>query len=219
MRPHPSTDLSEKAPGYYSVERTNLVDRLPRPIGAALDIGCGTGGVGTLLRDAGARRLVGIEIVEEAAEVARSVYDEVLVGEAEERLAGLDEAFDTIVSYDVLEHVYDPWRTLKAARAVAAPGATLHVSVPNARHFSLARDLVLRGTFGYTNWGHRDNTHIRWFTRRDIVGAVEGAGFAVVAAEPSPLPGPLARLGGRGRLSRPAAEFAALQWYVLARVP
>jgi 2-polyprenyl-3-methyl-5-hydroxy-6-metoxy-1,4-benzoquinol methylase len=213
VRPHPSTDLSEKAPGYYSVERTNLVDRLPRPIGSALDIGCGTGGVGTLLRAAGARRLVGIEIVEEAAEVARSVYDEVLVGEASECLADLGETFDTIVSYDVLEHVYDPWATLRAARAAASPGATLHVSVPNARHFSLVRDLALRGSFGYTNWGHRDNTHIRWFTRRDIVAAVSDAGFSVVEAVPSPLPGPLARA------PRLVEEFAALQWYVLARAP
>ena len=53
------------------------------------------------------------------------------------------------------------------------------MSVPNARHFSLVRDLVLRGTFGYTEWGHRDNTHLRWFTRRDIVAAVGDAGWIV----------------------------------------
>ena len=76
--------------------------------------------------------------------------------------------FDTFVLYDVLEHLVDPAAVLEALVPLAAPGARAHVSVPNARHWTLMRDLVLRGTFGYTDWGHRDRTHLRWFTRRDI---------------------------------------------------
>ena len=41
------------------------------------------------------------------------------------------------------------------------------------------KDLVFKGTFGYTEWGHRDTTHLRWFTRRDIVEAMERNGWAV----------------------------------------
>ena len=73
----------------------------------------------------------------------------------------------------MLEHLVDPERVLRDLHAVAAPGARLQVSLPNARHVSLMKDLIFRGTFGYTDWGHRDRTHLRWFTRRDIVDAME----------------------------------------------
>ena len=53
------------------------------------------------------------------------------------------------------------------------------MSVPNASHISLLRDLILRGTFGYEPAGHRDATHIRWFTRRDIVALIGEAGWQV----------------------------------------
>ena len=68
----------------------------------------------------------------------------------------------------MLEHLVDPSAVLEELREKAAPGAHLHISIPNARHFSLLSDLVLRGTFGYTDWGHRDATHLRWFTRASL---------------------------------------------------
>ena len=80
--------------------------------------------------------------------------------------------FDTICTYDVLEHLVDPEPVLRALLAVAAPGGRLHISIPNARHFTLLRDLLFRGTFGYTEFGHRDVTHLRWYTRRDLVALV-----------------------------------------------
>ena len=96
----------------------------------------------------------------------------------------------------------------------ARPGATLHVSVPNARHLGLVRDLLLRGTFGYTEFGHRDSTHLHWFTRRDLEAGVSGAGWTITASQPNPFRGrdePFNR-ATRGALR----EFIALQWNVLA---
>ena len=122
--------------------------------------------------------------------------------------------FDTFVLYDVLEHLVDPAAVLAALVPLAAPGARAHVSVPNARHWTLMRDLVLRGTFGYTDWGHRDRTHLRWFTRRDIEALLAATGWPVVESSPA-LMGREATLD---RLTRGAArEFLALQWHVLAR--
>jgi hypothetical protein len=72
----------------------------------------------------------------------------------------------------------------------------------------------VRGTFGYTDWGHRDNTHLRWFTRRDIVAAVEAAGWHVVATSHPPL----GRSQGLDRITRGrSSEFLVAQVYVLAR--
>jgi len=206
-----------KPSGYYGLERADVVAELPQPIGRALDVGCGEGGVGRSLRAVGATWVSGIEIVPAAAEVARGVLDEVHVGSVEAVLeaGGLAGPFDTICCYDVLEHLVDPEPVLRALRAVAAPGARLHISIPNARHFSLLIDLLFRGTFGYTEWGHRDATHLRWYTRRDIVALVGETGWDVEWAVADTFRG-RNRYVDRLTLRR-AREFLALQWHVLAR--
>lgn len=203
-----------KPSDYYSVPRSDLVPQLPRPLGRVLDVGCGTGATAKLLRAEHPERLVGIEINPEAAMAAREEYDEVLIGAAEDVLPELTETFDTILCYDVLEHMVDPWKALSAIARVSAPGARLHVSVPNARHLSLIVDLVLRGTFNYQPWGHRDDTHLRWFTPRDLEAAVRQAGFEIrVRSHPeiSAARRVLARVTG-GR----STEFLVWQWQVLA---
>jgi len=204
----------EKPAGYYANARNDLVAALPRPLGRVLDVGCGEGGVARELRAAGASAVAGIELDPLAAAQAAAVLDELQVGSVEECVARLRGGpWDTICCYDVLEHLVDPYAVLEQLRAAAAPGGRLHVSVPNARHVSLLADLVLRGTFGYSEWGHRDSTHLRWFTRRDIVAAIEQAGWRVLATSHPALH--RARLadtltGGR------STEFLVGQWYVLA---
>jgi 2-polyprenyl-3-methyl-5-hydroxy-6-metoxy-1,4-benzoquinol methylase len=207
--------LGDKPAGYYEQDRAELVRLLPRPLGRVLDVGCGAGGTAGPLREAGAERLVGIELDTSAAERARTRFDAVLVGRAEDALAGLDERFDTILCYDLLEHLPDPASFMHALGAVAAERARLHVSVPNARHWSLARDLVLRGTFGYGDAGHRDKTHLRWFTKRDLVDLLETAGWPVVAVQHGELR-PVARLAARVTRGL-SVEFLVYQLAALAQ--
>ncbi len=118
---------------------------------------------------------------------------------------------DTICCYDVLEHLVDPDAVLRGLAAAAAPAAGVHVSVPNARHLSLFYDLLLRGTFGYADSGHRDITHLRWFTRRDIVAAITAAGWRVRNVS-HPALKRFRRLDSltRGR----STEFVVVQFYV-----
>jgi 2-polyprenyl-3-methyl-5-hydroxy-6-metoxy-1,4-benzoquinol methylase len=205
---------SSADPGsYFTQSRPELVAQLPVRLGRVLDVGCGAGGVGRAIRDR-AEALFGIELNEEAAAVAREAYDEVRTGRVEDVLEGLTGPFDTILAYDVLEHLQDPAAVLRGLRRVAADGALLHVSVPNARHWSLVRDLVLRGTFGYTEWGHRDNTHLRWFTRRDLVSLLEDTGWNVERTRHGELsaPGRVAERLTRGL----SAELSVYQWSALA---
>ncbi len=208
------SSASRKPELYYDQQRPELVALLPAKLGRVLDVGCGSGGVGRSIRDR-ATVLTGIEVDEEAAALAAQTYDEVLVGDVSVRLADLRGPYDTILAYDVLEHLPDPQLVLRSLRSVAAPNGLLHVSVPNARHVSLVRDLVLRGTFGYTDWGHRDSTHLRWFTRRDLVALLEGAGWSVERTAHAELSGP-GRLAER--LTRGlSADLLVYQWSALAR--
>jgi 2-polyprenyl-3-methyl-5-hydroxy-6-metoxy-1,4-benzoquinol methylase len=211
-----SSPHAPKGLPYYENERADVVAALPRPLGRVLDVGCGAGALAPGLRRAGARAIVGIEVVPEVADRARGLLDEVIVGSVEDRIGELGGPFDTILCLDVLEHLVDPAPVLRRLRGVARPGAHLQVSVPNARHFSLVRDLLLRGTFGYSDWGHRDNTHLRWFTRRDIVQLVEDAGWRVTATGVPPL----GRSAALHRVTRGwSSEFLVAQVYVSASNP
>jgi 2-polyprenyl-3-methyl-5-hydroxy-6-metoxy-1,4-benzoquinol methylase len=219
----PLSAVGEPKPGgYYAQTRANVIEELPLPLGRVLDVGCGEGGASEPLRARAAAWISGIEIMAEPAAKAAERYDEVEVGDALEALGRITGGpFDTILCYDVLEHLVDPAALVRRLRDVAAPGGHLHVSVPNARHYSLARDLVLRGTFGYAEWGHRDSTHLRWFTRSDLKRLLEGAGWRVVGTVPSALhrlrelelPVPARLVNGLG------GEFFSRTWYVLARSP
>jgi 2-polyprenyl-3-methyl-5-hydroxy-6-metoxy-1,4-benzoquinol methylase len=203
-----------KSDSYYGLSRSETLAHLPKPIGRVLDVGCGEGGAAELLRQNGASWITGIELLSEPAAIASQAYDEVLVGDAVEVVGQASGPFDTTLCYDVLEHLYDPLKMLKALYECAAPNGQLHVSVPNASHISLLRDLILKGTFGYQPFGHRDATHIRWFTRRDIVALINEAGWRVETVAWSQLH----RSRHLHALTRGrTTEFLAGQWYVLAR--
>jgi 2-polyprenyl-3-methyl-5-hydroxy-6-metoxy-1,4-benzoquinol methylase len=196
-----SATPSEKPSSYYQLERADLVAELPKPIGRALDVGCGEGSVGRSLRAAG----------------ATEVLDSVVSGSVEDALAGglLPGPFDTICCYDVLEHLVDPQAVLVSLRALAAPDGRLHISIPNARHFTLMFDLIVRGTFGYTDWGHRDSTHLRWYTRRDLSALVESAGWKVAWVRAPIFSGRYDRILDRATFGT-TREFNSLQWHLLA---
>ena len=208
----PST---EKDPEYYGLARLDVLRFLESPLGRVLDVGCGAGGNAKALRERGATEIVGIEIHEPSAEKAREVFDIVLAGAVEDQLENLTGTFDTILNYDVLEHLADPHSVVKSLRDIAAPNARLHVSLPNARHWSLMRDLVVRGSFGYTKSGHRDSTHLQWFTVADASRMLEDAGWHVERVDHQELHqvSKLAERITRGL----TAEFLVYQWAILAR--
>jgi 2-polyprenyl-3-methyl-5-hydroxy-6-metoxy-1,4-benzoquinol methylase len=182
-----------------------------------LDVGCGEGATGRSLRAAGADWISGVELDPVSAAVAENAYDEVRTGPVEERLELLNAPFDTILAYDLLEHLVDPWELLRRLHGVAAPGARLHVSVPNVRHWTLLRDLAVRGTFGYTPAEHRDVTHLRWFTRRDLVELLESTGWRVDGVDFGALR-PVSRLAARLTRGR-SPEFLAYQLSALSHRP
>jgi 2-polyprenyl-3-methyl-5-hydroxy-6-metoxy-1,4-benzoquinol methylase len=204
------------ADAYYNQSRADLTALLPLPLGNVLDVGCGAGGVGQHLSRRPGERLVGVEINAEQAALAAAHYDDVVVGSVPEAFDLVEGSFQTVLCYDVLEHLVDPATVLRTlSERLAEPNAVLHVSVPNARHLSLVRDLVFRGTFGYRPYGHRDATHLRWFTRRDIVDLLETTGWRVESVQTPVLkPGYRAAAAASGGFAK---EFLTIQWYVLAR--
>lgn len=203
--------LHERLESYGGHVRRELVQLLPAPLGRVLDVGCARGDAASLLRERGATRLIGVELEPAYAEVAASKYDEVICGSAEGDLPWPPGSFDTILCYDVLEHLIDPWRTLEKLARRLTPGGRVHVSVPNARHPGTWLPLVLRGTFDYRAQGLRDVTHLRFFGRRDLEQMLHAAGLSVYALDV--VPAASRAMNFTLRITRGhAREFAAYQW-------
>ena len=204
-------------------EREEITRHVPAGVRRLLDVGCGSGGSSAgLKRRAKTIDVCGIENDREQAERARGRLDRVLVGDAAhvlKDLAGEGSRFDTFLFADVLEHLDDPIGALTLARALAAPGATLVASVPNAGHLSVVRDLV-QGRFDPVPAGLLDAGHLRWFTKSSLRESLAEAGWRVLSIESwpgSPAPGAdgfLVSLAGWPGLDR--ESLMTSQWIAVA---
>jgi len=160
-----------------------LLDLIPFSPENVLDVGCFCGAVGALLKSKYPNvRVVGIEPVEAAAEIARTKLDAVLTGKLEEvdlAEAGLAPGtVNVIILADVLEHMYNPWQALVSLRPWLAPGGVVLASIPNICNFNVINDLV-QGDFPYARAGILDITHIRFFTWRGVQKLFGETGYRI----------------------------------------
>ncbi|HYU61252.1 MAG TPA: class I SAM-dependent methyltransferase [Solirubrobacterales bacterium] len=154
-----------------------LLDMVPAG-GRVLDAGCSAGYLAERLVQRGSA-VVGIELDPEAAERARSVCEEVLVGDVEAvELPFEPGSFDAVVCGDLIEHLRDPGRFLARVRPLLRPGGRLALTTPNVANWTIRLGLLF-GRFRYTQRGILDETHTHLFTRRTLVECVEGAGYRV----------------------------------------
>jgi 2-polyprenyl-3-methyl-5-hydroxy-6-metoxy-1,4-benzoquinol methylase len=196
---------------YGRLRHEAKIAQLRAPLGEVLDLGCAEGVNADALRARGATSLTGVELDRAFAAAARERYDEVIEGSVPEELP--ERRFGTILAYDILEHLYDPWAVVKQLAQILEPGGQLHISLPNARSKKLWLPLLLRGTFAYEPEGIMDVTHLRFFTRKDAVAMAETAGLTVESVTHPPAETGKRRIAYRLGL----AEFLTIQWFVLAR--
>lgn len=113
------------------------------------------------------------------------------------RVAGediaFDSAFDTVITYNVLDHVRAPHAILENARRALKPGGSLVVGVDclswlGRIRFELITRRTARGTILV-------NAHPHTFLPNDVTAMIERAGLRLTAAYG--VPGPLRRLAGR----------------------
>ena len=76
--------------------------------------------------------------------------------------------FDTIIFADILEHLIDPWSTLKSATGYLANDGYIIVSIPNVRFIGTIFNLIIKGDWPYRERGIHDKTHLRFFTLKTI---------------------------------------------------
>ena len=94
-----------------------------RPTDRVLDYGCGAGLFVGFLREKGLRHAFGYDAF-------------VAAWHDPERL---EEQYDAVVSYDVIEHDDDPREFMRRVASLVRPGGLLVIGTPNADHVSIAR--------------------------------------------------------------------------------
>jgi len=153
-----------------------------------LDIGCSSGYLASRLVARGCR-VTGIEADPEAAARARTVCEEVLVGDVETLdLAGLDHDYDVVVCGDLIEHLRDPGRLLARLREHLRPGGRVVLTTPNIANWTI-RLRLLFGRFEYQERGILDRTHTHLFTRKSLLRTLADAGYRpVVVDHTAPVP-------------------------------
>jgi methionine biosynthesis protein MetW len=161
---------------------------VPRDARRILDLGCASGALGAALKARQPAEVVGIEVEAAYAKDAEGRLDRVLIADVETLAAHADlEAelgrFDCLVAADVLEHLVDPWKTLRAFAALLSPGGHAVVSLPNVRYWETFWQLGRRGTWPRRVEGIFDRTHLRWFTLADARALCEQAGLRVEEVE------------------------------------
>jgi SAM-dependent methyltransferase len=164
-----------------------VLDVLPRG-GRVADAGCGMAKWPSALRRLG-YRAVGVDISRDALALARRRDPGVaLVVADSRRLPFRDRVLDAVLSIGVVEHEEaGPHASLCELRRLLKPGGILVLDVP---YDNLVRRLC---TNHLQTWVTRRRRRAGWtlgfseyrFTYREVVAAVERAGFTVCSAHPN----------------------------------
>ncbi|WP_346764572.1 class I SAM-dependent methyltransferase [Rhodococcus sp. HNM0569] len=154
----------------YWFRRHEVVYRelVPRCAGArVLEAGPGEGYGADMIADVAAH-VTGVDYDTSAVEHIRARYPrvEMLHGNLAE-LPLADQSVDTIVNFQVIEHLWDQAQFLRECFRVLTPGGELLVSTPNRITFSPGRDTPL------------NPFHTRELDARELTELLEGAGFRV----------------------------------------
>lgn len=159
-----------------------------------LDVGCGRGHLGQLIRGNG-NWVGGIEVSHEAAEIARQSLDAVwsfdIQGQWPAELQRGD--IDCVVISEVVEHVFDPVQVLGAVCTALRSGGSVILTTPNFMTWT-NRLRFLFGNFRYQEQGMFDFGHVRWFTYAYLKEVVAAAGLHIVEERHIVFPGKLTRI-------------------------
>ena len=214
---------------YFGHARHDIASLVPLDAKTILEIGCGHGLTGALIKERQSSEWVGIEKDKEAAAVARTHNNQVFVGDLEQMdLPDWDDHFDVVILGDVVEHFIDPVAQLTRIQPWIKAGGLLIASIPNMRHHSVVAGL-LAGNLTYEPAGLLDDTHRHFYCRRDIQKLFDQTGYTITSWSAVPGPGyeEWERAGRPGRVTlgnmtieapvEEIQEYFVYQWLVVAK--
>lgn len=189
MEEHYKVSLDHSAFGsvapewYHKTSRRELLHLVPTSSRRVLEIGCGEGNFGRLIKARGAE-VWGIEYNPEIAETASTNLDVVFSGDAAHVIGQLEEKlFDCIVLFDVIEHMANPYYVLEKAKCLLSDEGCVAFCFPNVLYIGNLYRLLVKKDWKYTDHGILDITHLRYFTKKSFVNSARDLGYKVEQIE------------------------------------
>ena len=158
-----------KKSSYYQQNRAeilNLIDAVPHDV---LDIGCGKGGVASMLRENyPGLRIVGFDKFKDTSFDYSSVFNGFHNIDLSGEWPKIDYAeFDLVLMLDVLEHLVEPQTVLEKLSRFLTKGTQVIISLPNFHTYSNLYEIIKSGRFQYKESGILDSTHLRFYGKED----------------------------------------------------
>ncbi len=175
-----ASGVSVATAAYGSSERKDVLPFIPETCKRVLDVGCGAGSFGMMLKRHRDVEIWGVEPELGRAAVAATRLDHVRASFYQPGIDLPTAYFDTITFNDSLEHFPDPESALQLCKTHLAPGGVIVCSLPNFRFIHNLEHLILERDFRYEEDGIRDRTHLRFFTNVSMRRIFEENGFEIV---------------------------------------
>lgn len=150
-----------------------------------LEIGCGPGSITKILAEQGGCKVTALELDPEAIKKVMPYCVKVMqadLNSSEWPSLLAEDKFDVVVAADVLEHLYDPWKSLQRMVPLINDNGYIVISLPHVGHAAVASCLI-NGDFDYRDWGLLDRTHIRFFGLKNIEDLFAQANLKIIEAK------------------------------------
>ena len=173
-------DKVYKIGGY---RKTVILGCITKPGAQVLDIGCGDGELGMLIKEKTKGIVHGVEVSPASVKEAQSKIDTVFCFDIEKADAWPSELFSENYNYivisEVLEHLFDQEAVLGMVKKLVRPETEIIITVPNLL-FWKNRLQILLGNFEYTTSGLMDRGHIHIFSWKSFAHMLQSCGFEIV---------------------------------------
>ena len=154
---------------YYQLDRRDVAALVPWECRTILEVGSGFGLLGRTLIARQPCTVDGIELNPQATAHLAGVYRRFWIGDVSQvAMDGAMPDYDCVLFPDVLEHLVDPWATLRRFCTVLRSGGFVVASIPNVRNLMVLYRLIVHGSWEYESSGLLDRSHLRFFTRKSI---------------------------------------------------
>jgi 2-polyprenyl-3-methyl-5-hydroxy-6-metoxy-1,4-benzoquinol methylase len=125
------TDL-QKFEWYYKDDKFEYDYVTPYVKGSVLEVGCGKGAFSAKIKT---KKYKGLEFSETARDTGLGLGRDIVTESIEEHAFKNPEAYDTVVSFQVLEHTSNPRSFVDSCVRALKPGGTLVLTVPSEDSF------------------------------------------------------------------------------------
>ncbi|MDR3620712.1 MAG: class I SAM-dependent methyltransferase [Paludisphaera borealis] len=164
--PDTPTTPTETYP-YLDYVRQDILRMIPDDGMKIGSVGCGRAVTEAILVGKG-REVHGVDVSEEAIEVAKRRLTSARVIAPDDRRPFEDDSLDGLILADVIEHIPAAWDALASYVRAVRPGGWVVISVPNMRSLNVIAQFIILGDWPEKSMGIFDATHIQNMSRRRL---------------------------------------------------